>query len=145
MSKQLGQQKSSRHNVYNNMRDTRSPTGRGEYCLRRPNEFSVSVSQSRGQTEGMMSKQLGQRLPDQNEIQNAATTLQNLLPRQSLERRTEPGGGVRRLPSSHPSPPAPAPAPVVVQPHQPTGPAGSEVNPPYRTTPLVLPHAKTIH
>jgi len=136
--------KSSRHNyVYTNMRDTRSPTGRGEYCLRRPNEFSVSggQAQSRGQTDPIMSKQLGQRLPDQNEIQNAATTLQNLLPRQSLERMKEPGGGVRRLPTSHqspPPPPAPAPAPAAF-------PVGSEVAPPYRTTPLVLPHAKTIH
>ena len=29
--------KRPRLDVYNNMRDTRSPTGRGEYCLRRPN------------------------------------------------------------------------------------------------------------
>merc|ERR550539_302382 len=89
-----------------------------------------------------MSKQLGQRLPDQNEIQNAATTLQNLLPRQSLERMKEPGGDVRRLPTSHlQSPPPPRPAlsaPAV-------GPGVSEVSQPYRTAPLVLPHAKTIH
>lgn len=103
-----------------------------------------------------MSKQLGQPLPDQNEIQNAATTLQNLLPRQSLERLKEPGRGGRRLPTSHQtpppalvnlhqSPPAPAPPPALVHLHQSAGPEGSEGNPPYRTTPLVLPHAKTIH
>lgn len=99
----------------------------------------------------MMSKQVGsagQRLPDQKEIQNAATTLQNLLPRQNL--LAGPPGHQRRetslpalpafkVPVSHnQTPPVsyhpPLQEPEVFLDHQ-----------PYRTTPLVLPHAKTIH
>ena len=54
----------------------------------------------------------------------------------------EQGGGVRRLPTSHlQSPPPPPPQPAAPA----AGPGVSEVSQPYRTTPLVLPHAKTIH
>lgn len=113
------------------MRDRSSPSGRGEYCLRRPNEFSPVVGHLQEQTEEMMSKQWGsggQRLPDQKEIQNAASTLATLLPSQGRDT-------AERIVNFSPQPPVS---------HQ----ASDEVlidNQPYRTTPLVLPHAKTIH
>ena len=55
-------------------------------------------------------------------------------------------GGVRRLPTTHQSPPpAPFAAPPAGLQQVSEVSQASQASQPYRTSPLVLPHAKTIH
>merc|ERR1719495_685120 len=68
------------------------------------------------------------------DIHNAASMLSNLLPRQA------PKQAIYSLTAMSRSPQHEAPSPVQQVEHE-----VLITNQPYRTTPLVLPHAKTIH
>jgi len=147
-----------RQNVTWNYGDGSAASGRGDYYLKMPHEFPSSSNTQYPDKADDMNKANEYRPSGGQgqghglqEIQDAATRLQNLLPRQN------------------PSPPSinGNPREVVVQKRLPTSPARvvniqrsspiyqhhqeyqePEVNienQPYRTTPLVLPHAKTIH
>jgi len=118
--------------------------GRGECYLKRPNDFLTcgSVSNSREKPDLLPpGAEMNRAEPD--DIQNAAAMLSNLLPRQTP-------------PKQHTFAPLPvARAPQLTltsQDHneflpscQSLEPEAILTNQPYRTLPLVLPHAKTIH
>jgi len=99
-----------------------------------------------------MSKHRGYRPPDKQEIQNAANTLQSLLPKQPETNNGYPSSMVvnRSLPQTSVGQPQTKTnqiSPLLIH-HQDPQQIEPEVNiekQPYRTTPLVLPHAKTIH
>jgi len=107
--------------------------GRGEYSLRRPNEF---LSLARGGKEAPLTPSTVMAMHQDADIHNAAAKLSTLLPRQT----------------------PPSSSPIQRQHH---GQESQDIvpvdnydniehevlieNQPYRTTPLVLPHPKTIH
>jgi len=99
--------------------------GRGEYYLKRPNEF---LSLDRGGKETAFTDTLVMSSNQDADIHNAAAMLSTLLPKHKE--------GKTSL-SSSPSLPR----------YQECVPNNTVLreNQPYRTTPLVLPHAKTIH
>jgi len=109
--------------------------GRGEYSLRRPNEF---LSLARGGKEEPLTPVMA--MHQDADIHNAAAKLSTLLPRQNARQTPPSSSPTQRLHHG--------------QEYQEIVPLNNDdniehevliENQPYRTTPLVLPHPKTIH
>jgi len=114
--------------------NSEAPGGRGEYYLKRPNEF-FSADKVGERAEETTLTDMSQ--PGGADMHNAAAILSHLLPK--------PGG--QQAPLQRPSS-----LPYKDQECQEFVPTVNYIdhevliaNQPYRTTPLVLPHAKTIH
>jgi len=127
--------------LVNNQGNNGSNTGgRGEHFLRRPNEF-ISLTSRGKETAGAPSTVMSTH--QDADINSAAAMLSTLLPRHTAK---------QTLPSS-----SPIQRPYPAQENQEIVPVTNIMNnntiehevlienQPYRTTPLVLPHAKTIH
>jgi len=142
-----------KRNIIINSSSGTSSGGRDDYYLKMPHEFPTSLEL---EEQHEMSKHKGNRLPDKQEIQHAANKLQNLLPKQQQTPSTKngyPSSMVvhRSLPQTSVGQPQTKPnqisAPLIHhQNQQQLEPAELNIEKqPYRTTPLILPHAKTIH
>lgn len=106
--------------------------GRGEYCLKRPNEFISTQGELAGAGD-IPSK--GMSPPKDPGIPTAVAMLSHLLPKQQAKDNSFhlPVQRPTTLPYKEQECQEVVPHEVLVE------------NQPYRTTPLVLPHAKTIH
>jgi len=139
--------------------DGGADSGRGEYYLKMPHEFpSSNTNKLLDKTDDMNKANEypplsgGQGLGHgQQEIQDAANKLQNLLPRQTTSPTSVNGNPreeivQRRLPASPVRGVKIQQSSAIHHHHQEyQEPEVNIENQPYRTTPLVLPHAKTIH
>jgi len=136
-----------KRNIVLNESSGKPSGGRDDYYLKMPHEFPTKLEE-----QSEMSKHRGYRPPDKQEIQNAANTLQSLLPKQPETNNGYPSSMVanRSLPRTSVGQPQTKTnqiSPLLIH-HQDPQQIEPEVNiekQPYRTTPLVLPHAKTIH